>query len=105
VVSAALAVGGGFAHGHARESLIALGESIAIIGAMLSGVEHITASAVAAFAGSVALWWLRAVLAEHGPRRFSSWPSRACRGLPAARNFTIYTKIEIIYVITGAVGA
>jgi low temperature requirement protein LtrA len=106
-VSGALAVGGGFAHGQARDLLwllavgvdvlggiagfatpglgrsrtsdwtiagghfsercqafilIALGESIVIIGATLSGIEHITASAVAAFvvafAGSVALWWL-----------------------------------------------
>jgi low temperature requirement protein LtrA len=105
VVSSALAVGGGFAHGHARELLwllsvgvdvvgglvgfaapwlgrshtadwtiegghfaercqafilIALGESIVIIGATLSGLNHVTATAVAAFvvafAGSVALW-------------------------------------------------
>jgi low temperature requirement protein LtrA len=42
--------------------LIALGESIVIIGATLSGMQHIAASAVAAFVvvfvGSVALWWL-----------------------------------------------
>jgi len=42
--------------------LIALGESIVIIGATLSEMPHITATDVAAFviafAGSVALWWL-----------------------------------------------
>ena len=42
--------------------LIALGESIVIIGATLTEVKEITASSVAAFvvafAGSVALWWL-----------------------------------------------
>jgi low temperature requirement protein LtrA len=107
VVSGALAIGGGLAHGHARELLwllavgvdvlggivgfmvpwlgrshtsdwtiegghfaercqafilIALGESIVIIGATLSGQKHVTATAgaafVVAFAGSVALWWL-----------------------------------------------
>jgi low temperature requirement protein LtrA len=107
VVSGALAVGGGLAHGHARYLLwllavgvdvlggiagfavpwlgrsrtsdwtiegshfaercqafilIALGESIVIIGATLSGISHVTATGVAAFvvafAGSVALWWL-----------------------------------------------
>ena len=107
VVSGALAVGGGLAHGHARELLwllavgvdilggvvgfatpwlgrsrtvdwtiegshiaercqafilIALGESIVIIGATLSGEDRVTATSVTAFivafAGSVALWWL-----------------------------------------------
>lgn len=107
VVSGALAVGGGLAHGHLRELLwllavgvdvlggiagfavpglgrsrtsdwtiegghfaercqafilIALGESIVIIGATLSAVAHVSATEVAAFvvafAGSVALWWL-----------------------------------------------
>ena len=107
VVSGALAVGGGLAHGHARELLwllaiavdvlggilgfevpglgrsrtsdwtiegghfaercqafilIALGESIVIIGATLSAVAHVSATEitafVVAFAGSVALWWL-----------------------------------------------
>jgi low temperature requirement protein LtrA len=42
--------------------LIALGESIVIIGATLSGITHITGTVagafVVAFAGSVALWWL-----------------------------------------------
>jgi low temperature requirement protein LtrA len=106
LVSSALAVGGGFAHGHARELLwllsvgtdvagglvgfavpwlgrshtadwtiegghfaercqafilIALGESIVIIGAALTeksvSVPNVTAFVVA-FAGSVALWWL-----------------------------------------------
>ena len=107
VASGALAVGGGLAHGHARELLwllaigvdvlggilgfevpglgrsrtsdwtiegghfaercqafilIALGESIVIIGATLSMVAHVSATEitafVVAFAGSVALWWL-----------------------------------------------
>jgi low temperature requirement protein LtrA len=107
VVSGALAVGGGLAHGHTRELLwllaigadtlggivgfavpglgrsrtldwtiegghlaercqafilIALGESIVIIGATLSEVAHASATEltafVVAFAGSVALWWL-----------------------------------------------
>ena len=107
VVSGALALGGGFAHGWARDLLwllavgvdlvggvvgfatpglgrsrtsdwtiegghfaercqafilIALGESIVIIGASLSGMKHLTATSIAAFvvafAGSVALWWL-----------------------------------------------
>ncbi len=106
-VSSALAVGGGFAHGHARELLwlaavsvdlvgglvgfatpwlgrsrtsdwtiagghfaerceafilIALGESIVIIGATLAGLRSVTASSLAAFivafAASVTLWWL-----------------------------------------------
>jgi len=42
--------------------LIALGESIVLIGATLSGLAHITGAEVAAFAvallGSAALWWL-----------------------------------------------
>jgi len=42
--------------------LIALGESIVIIGATLSGEDRVTATSVTAFivafAGSVALWWL-----------------------------------------------
>ena len=107
VVSGALAVGGGLAHGYARGLLwvlavgvdlaggavgfytpglgrsrtsdwtiegghlaercqgfilIALGESIVIIGATLSGEKSVTAAGVAslvvAFAGSVAMWWL-----------------------------------------------
>jgi low temperature requirement protein LtrA len=107
VVSGALAVAGGFAHGWARDLLwvlavgvdlaggavgfytpwlgrshtsdwtiegghfaercqafilIALGESIVIIGATLSGEKSVTASGVTAFvvafAGSVAMWWL-----------------------------------------------
>jgi len=107
VVSGALAVGGGLAHGHARELLwlaaiavdilgglvgfaapglgrsrtadwtiegshlaercqafilIALGESIVIIGATLSAMDRVTATSIAAFivafAGAVALWWL-----------------------------------------------
>jgi len=106
-VSSALAVGGGLAHGTARDALwvaavgvdlvggavgfytpglgrsrtsdwtiegghfaercqafilIALGESIVIIGATLSGEKLVTASGVAAFVvafgGSVAMWWL-----------------------------------------------
>ena len=107
LVSGALAVGGGFAHGHLRELLwllaaavdfsgglvgfatpglgrsrtsdwtiegghfaercqafilIALGESIVIIGTVLSGEKEVTLTTVTAFAvafiGSVALWWL-----------------------------------------------
>jgi low temperature requirement protein LtrA len=107
VVSGALALGGGFAHGSARELLwllavgvdlvggavgfvtpglgrshtsdwtiegghfaercqafilIALGESIVIIGATLAGEKSVTVSSVTAFmvafGGSVALWWL-----------------------------------------------
>jgi low temperature requirement protein LtrA len=107
VVSGALAVGGGFAHGHARALLwlaavgvdllggvvgfatpwlgrsrtsdwtiegghlaerceafilIALGESIVIIGATLAGQKTVTAASLAAFVvaftASVTLWWL-----------------------------------------------
>jgi len=107
LVSGALAVAGGLAHGHTRELLwalaagvdllggaagfytpglgrsatsewtiegshfaercqgfviIALGESIVVIGATLSQLPSVTAAAVAAFAaafaGSVALWWV-----------------------------------------------
>jgi len=54
--------GGHFAERCQGFILIALGESIVIIGAALSGTAHITGDAVAAFvvafAGSVALWWL-----------------------------------------------
>ncbi|HSZ43249.1 MAG TPA: low temperature requirement protein A [Trebonia sp.] len=54
--------GGHFAERCQAFILIALGESIVIIGAALSGMAHITATAVAAFVvafvGSVALWWL-----------------------------------------------
>lgn len=54
--------GGHFAERCQAFILIALGESIVIIGATLSGLAHVTAAAVAAFAvafaGSVALWWL-----------------------------------------------
>jgi low temperature requirement protein LtrA len=54
--------GGHFAERCQAFILIALGESIVIIGAALSEMEHITGPAVAAFvvafAGSVALWWL-----------------------------------------------
>jgi low temperature requirement protein LtrA len=54
--------GGHFAERCQAFILIALGESIVIIGATLSGLTHISGTAVAAFvvafAGSVALWWL-----------------------------------------------
>ena len=54
--------GGHFAERCQAFILIALGESIVIIGATLTEVKEITASSVAAFvvafAGSVALWWL-----------------------------------------------
>jgi len=54
--------GGHFAERCQAFILIALGESIVIIGATLTDVKEITAAAVAsfviAFAGSVALWWL-----------------------------------------------
>jgi len=54
--------GGHFAERCQAFILIALGESIVIIGATLSAMAHITGEAVAAFvvafAGSVALWWL-----------------------------------------------
>ena len=54
--------GGHFAERCQGFIIIALGESIVVIGAALSQREHITAAAVAAvitaFAGSVALWWI-----------------------------------------------
>ena len=54
--------GGHFAERCQAFILIALGESIVIIGATLSGIGRITGTVVAAFvvafAGSVALWWL-----------------------------------------------
>jgi low temperature requirement protein LtrA len=54
--------GGHFAERCQAFILIALGESIVIIGAALSDLTHITGTDVAAFvvafAGSVALWWL-----------------------------------------------
>jgi len=54
--------GGHFAERCQAFILIALGESIVIIGATMSGIAHITGTAVAAFvvafAGSVAMWWL-----------------------------------------------
>jgi len=54
--------GGHFAERCQAFILIALGESIVIIGAALTEVKEITAAAVAsfviAFVGSVALWWL-----------------------------------------------
>jgi low temperature requirement protein LtrA len=54
--------GGHFAERCQAFILIALGESIVIIGATLSGIAHITGTVVAAFvvafAGSVAMWWL-----------------------------------------------
>ena len=54
--------GGHFAERCQAFILIALGESIVIIGAALSGTAHITGTTVVAFvvafAGSVALWWL-----------------------------------------------
>jgi low temperature requirement protein LtrA len=54
--------GGHFAERCQAFILIALGESIVIIGATLSAEKSITASAVTAFivafAGSVAMWWL-----------------------------------------------
>jgi len=54
--------GGHFAERCQAFILIALGESIVIIGATLSSLQHVTGTAVAAFvvafAGSVALWWL-----------------------------------------------
>ena len=55
-------VGGHFAERCQAFILIALGESIVIIGASLSAMKHVTATSIAAFvvafAGSVALWWL-----------------------------------------------
>jgi low temperature requirement protein LtrA len=54
--------GGHFAERCQAFVLIALGESIVIIGATVSGLAHVSAATVAAFviafAGSVALWWL-----------------------------------------------
>ena len=54
--------GGHFAERCQGFILIALGESIVIIGATMSGMARVQASTVAAFvvafAGSVALWWL-----------------------------------------------
>ena len=54
--------GGHFAERCQAFILIALGESIVIIGATMSGIDHITGTAVAAFvvafAGSVAMWSL-----------------------------------------------
>ena len=54
--------GGHFAERCQAFILIAIGESIVIIGATLSATRHITGATVAAFvvsfAGSVALWWL-----------------------------------------------
>jgi low temperature requirement protein LtrA len=54
--------GGHFAERCQAFVLIALGESIVIIGATMSGMARVSASTVAAFAvafaGSVALWWL-----------------------------------------------
>jgi low temperature requirement protein LtrA len=54
--------GGHFAERCQAFILIALGESIVIIGANLSEVNHVTATSISAFvvafAGSVALWWL-----------------------------------------------
>jgi low temperature requirement protein LtrA len=54
--------GGHFAERCQAFILIALGESIVIIGATLSSVAHVSATEIAAFvvafAGSVALWWL-----------------------------------------------
>jgi low temperature requirement protein LtrA len=54
--------GGHFAERCQAFILIALGESIVIIGATLSGEKSVTASGVTAFvvafAGSVAMWWL-----------------------------------------------
>ena len=54
--------GGHFAERCQAFILIALGESIVIIGATLYGIKHVTATSIAAFvvafAGSVALWWL-----------------------------------------------
>ena len=54
--------GGHFAERCQAFILIALGESIVIIGATLSAMKHVTATSigafVVAFAGSVALWWL-----------------------------------------------
>jgi low temperature requirement protein LtrA len=54
--------GGHFAERCQAFVLIALGESIVIIGATLSGMRHVGAPVIAAFvvafAGSVAFWWL-----------------------------------------------
>jgi low temperature requirement protein LtrA len=54
--------GGHFAERCQAFMLIALGESIVVIGATLSGLAHITLAEVAAFVvalcGSVGLWWL-----------------------------------------------
>jgi low temperature requirement protein LtrA len=54
--------GGHFAERCQAFILIALGESIVIIGAALSGFKHVSGTDigafVVAFAGSVALWWL-----------------------------------------------
>jgi low temperature requirement protein LtrA len=54
--------GGHFAERCQAFILIALGESIVITGATMSGMARVTGSAIAAFvvafAGSVALWWL-----------------------------------------------
>ena len=70
--------GGHFAERCQAFILIALGESIVIIGATLSGMARISGAAVAAFvvafAGSVALWWLYFDRSARGRARRSSPP-------------------------------
>ncbi len=79
--------GGHFAERCQAFILIALGESIVIIGATLSGAAHVTATTagafVVAFAGAVALWWLyfdssagasaRVIAASDDPGRLGSY--------------------------------
>jgi low temperature requirement protein LtrA len=79
--------GGHFAERCQAFILIALGESIVIIGAALSGTAHLTGSTVAAFVvafvGSVALWWLyfdRSAGASAAVIAASDDPGRLARG-------------------------
>ena len=89
--------GGHFAERCQAFIIIALGESIVVIGQALSVREHVTAAAVAAFvtafAGSVALWWIyfdRS--AEDGARVIAASPD------PGALADTAYHLIHPVMV-------
>ena len=83
--------GGHFAERCQGFILIALGESIVVIGATLSGLAHVTGAEVGAFAvslvSSAGLWWLYFDRSAEG-----SSPRPTTRGGWAARPTTTFTR-------------
>jgi len=98
--------GGHFAERCQGFILIALGESVVITGATLSGMRHVGAPAVAAFvvafAGSVTLWWLYFDRAAEASEQVIA--SSADPGALARAAFTLIHPVMVAGIIVAAAG-